>query len=271
MAVRLGIDLNPGNDFPFKRVEASPGLAAIGAAKPNMIVLFVESLSADLVGIYHERWRSVTPHINRFAEEKGLTIDQYHNHVFPTIVGVRGQLCSNYPSISHTVWDHAKFKLESGAMRCLPHVLNEQGYETTFLGYSQPNETYFDDQMEEVGFARRYFYDEFLREFLPDESSPGLGLKGNSDEQMMRGLVGFLRTKETRSSPFFVAVSTLETHPGMDVSDERYAFKGADSAVLNVVHNFDRSLGLFLDYFFASPLAANTMQNRLWPPKKNSK
>lgn len=260
MAEAMGLYLDPSKEFPFKKVSdlASSQLERINGA-PNVIVFFVESLSADLVGVYHDKWAAVTPHINEFASD-ALTIDQYHNHVTPTIVGLRGQLCSNYPSISHTVWAHAKFKLDSGEMRCLPHILNEHGYETTYLGYAQPNETFFAEQMLEMGFRQTSFYEEFLGRYLKDERDPGLGLKGNSDEQMLKGLVNYLQEKEKdQSQPFFVGLSTVETHPGMDVSDLSYAFQGAESKVLNVVHNFDRVFGDFLTYFKRSPFAKNTI------------
>ena len=61
---------------------------------PNIVILFIEGTSADLLDIYSSNLQ-ITPCINRFSE-KSLVVDNYFNHTAATVRGLTGQLTSSY-------------------------------------------------------------------------------------------------------------------------------------------------------------------------------
>lgn len=61
---------------------------------PNIIILFIEGTSADLLDIYNPNLH-ITPCISKLSE-KSLVIDNYFNHTAATVRGLTGQLTSSY-------------------------------------------------------------------------------------------------------------------------------------------------------------------------------
>jgi len=270
IAKQFGISIDPHNRYPlvknsfYKHPLSRKSLSGVKPGikpniQPNIITIFGESLSTRLIGAYQKLYPNITPNIDRFAA-KSLKVEGYFNHAFPTIIGLKGQLCSLHPYFLNTEWSRAKFKLKTSRLLCLPQILNSEGYNTFFMGYSHPNETYFQDQMQDFGFQKTYFYQQFLDRFVKGES-PGRGRYGNSDRQMFQGLIEFLKSNNS-DKPFYVGVSTIETHPGMDVKTKQRRYKqkdGKNNAILNVFHQFDYEFGLFWDYFVNSPYFENTI------------
>ena len=61
---------------------------------PNILILFIEGTSADLLDIYNPNLQ-MTPCISKLSE-KSLVIDNYFNHTAATVRGLTGQLTSSY-------------------------------------------------------------------------------------------------------------------------------------------------------------------------------
>ena len=223
----------------------------------NIIVFFVESLSSRLTEPYGGAYPNLTPNMLDFAKIS-MTLKSYYNHAFPTVNGLRGQLCSVFPTFGNAYFRNMKVKYQNKiANNCLPKILNKEGYDSIYMSYAHPNETFFEAQMQEMGFTRSYFYRSFLEKFTFD-TEPGHLPYGNSDKQMFAGVARFLKDRSSKK-PFFLAVSTIETHPGMDVADPRYKYGDGRSKVLNTFHNFDHFFGKFLEEFKQSEYFANTL------------
>jgi phosphoglycerol transferase MdoB-like AlkP superfamily enzyme len=212
---------------------------------PNIIVLFVESLSAELVGAYGGKHSGLTPNIDDFAA-KNILVTNYYNHVFPTIVGLKGQLCSSYPARTAGELQNMLSSPKQAQMRCLPAHLNDAGYKSVYLSYSHPSYTFFEDQMNATGFNETLFFQELSDRLLNGEL-PRLGRYGLDDRQTLTALINYLSNID-ENDPYFIALSTVGTHPGLD-SEEEFAFGDKSSRVLNVLHRFDSFFGEFMEAY----------------------
>jgi phosphoglycerol transferase MdoB-like AlkP superfamily enzyme len=269
-AAAYGLFVDPTAPYPFVKPEiyrtASPyplRRTGGGTAVPNVIVLFLESLSARLLGVYGTPHPGLTPRFDAFAREATVVRD-YFNHAFPTVLGLRGQLCSLFPDLGQLDWQRARFKPKLANALCLPHVLARQGYTTHYFGPTPAAELFIGEQMRAFGFADAAFFDALLARLLPGQSPARAGFTkggyGNSDAQMLAGLTRFVEMQANPASPFFVALSTLETHPGMDeLADEELVYGDGAVPLLNAVHRLDARFGAFLDAFRRSPRAADTI------------
>ncbi len=263
LARRFGFEpLAAGDGWPWRtRIYDTPmpWPRRVGAPtrRPNVIVFFVESLSARMVGAYGLRSYSVTPHLDRFAK-RAMRVTGYVNHTTPTVPGLFGQLCSIYPP-----WVAEMTGVQAqGPWRCLPRLMAEQGYYTAYLTHSSPKYAHIGELTKAWGFQDRFFVRRLQTQYLGGEA-PVLGLGGLSDHQVMRALVGYLSRSDVRPAgkPFFLAVSTVGTHTGRTLNpvDGVPPLPGHTATVDALFHDFDDAFGRFLDWFERSPLAANTI------------
>ncbi|MEZ4741034.1 MAG: LTA synthase family protein [Bdellovibrionota bacterium] len=226
--------------------------------KLNVIVLFVESLSARLLPSYGAKFIGLTPSLDEFSRQS-LQVKEYYNHAFPTVNGLRGQLCSIFPYFSHSYFTKLNMGYRSSTLfRCLPLILNEHGYRTYYLSYAHPNETFFSDQIKEFGFSKSYFHKQFLKRFNLGDAAER-PLYGNSDKQMLSGLVKFLQENENSADKFFISLSTIGTHPGLDTLNKQNVYAPIPNPALNTIKNFDYEFGKFLAYFRNSNWSKNTI------------
>ncbi len=240
-------------DFPYP--EKRHG----ARREPNVIVFFVESLSARMVGAYGMRESSVTPNLDAFARE-AMRVEGYVNHTTPTVPGLFGQICSIYPPYKAEM----KGVKPDPRMECLPHILaREKGYRTVYFSHSHPKYAGIGRLLEQWGFQETYLWRKLLKTLLRDEP-PYLGAGGLSDHQMMRGLVNYLEKEERRllegGRPFFIGLSTVETHTGRSANDsDGVKLAGPASEVDSAFHSMDDAFGYFWRYFSKSRYADNTI------------
>jgi lipoteichoic acid synthase len=231
--------------IPFDKVNKK-------SQKPNIIIFFMESLSANLVGSYNSRMN--TPNIDSFADE-GTIIDGYYNHTFPTISGIRGQLCSFYPVLGEN--EHAEQEGIALKLFCLPHVLNRNDYSTYFFFYSPALYTPFSNTLnmkkliETCGFNKVYTADDIQKQLTGVDSLEGYNFKNSvNDLGMMTNLVKYLQAYKKNDKPFFIALSTMGTHPSIDDTDEKIG---------ESLNKLDDAFGVFWEYFRKSPYYDNTI------------
>jgi len=230
---------------PFDKINKKP-------SKPNVIVFFMESLSASLVGSYNSRMN--TPNIDRFARD-GCVVDGYYNHTFPTISGIRGQLCSFYPVLGEN--EHAEKEGIALKLYCLPHVLNRHNYSTSFFFYSPAMYTPFSNTLnmkkliEACGFDKVYIAEDIQKQLTGADSLEGYDFKNSvNDLGMMVSLVKYLQSYRNHDKPFFVALSTMGTHPSIDDNDAKIG---------ESLQKLDDAFGVFWEYFRKSPYYNNTI------------
>ncbi len=262
-AALYGLAVAPSDELPLKRpaiwTRPSPLPRHPDApVRPNAVVIFAESLSSVLLGAYDGGWPGLTPHLDRIAADCTL-VRGWHNHVTPTVTGLRGQLCSSYPAMTYSPWRNAAVMPRGSRTLCLPHVLAADGWRTLYMSHSKPDETWIRAQAHQWGFAKTVMHDEVTERWLPGETPLRDGW-GVSDQQMMRALAAFLRSPEAAGpQPFFVGVSTIETHLGVDAGSDWQHYPGKNDVTLHAVHNLDAAIGVAYDAWRTSPRARDTL------------
>ena len=163
----LGILLNVKSDFPFIKdkiyYSALPisiskqmqKLHLFNAPRPKVILLFTEGMSARSLGVYGASYPGLTPNLAQFSK-RSIVVENYFNHTAATNPGLKGQLCSNFPSAE------SKAKIVVGGTNmdelieyyCLPKILNEAGYQSIFLNAHITGDTPIERIMRQIDFLR---------------------------------------------------------------------------------------------------------------------
>jgi phosphoglycerol transferase MdoB-like AlkP superfamily enzyme len=260
LALTAGITIHPNAPAPFRKdwIYQRPLVFPKKGrhARPlNVIVFFFESWSTEVLGPYNPRWKAVTPHLADFAKE-AMRVDDYVNHTIPTVTGLRGQLCSMFPSLAYTPW-HDPEKPSVGEVLCLPKILEGEGYDSIYLNHGSAHATHFDSQTIDWGFGRSYFRPAVLGELLHGEPAKSENPKHEtSDDQMMRATIELLKQRGTQKKPLFLAVSTIQTHTGVDLD---HKFGDGKNQVLNTFNNLDEAFGKFWDWYRTSSWRDDTI------------
>lgn len=262
---------DPGRDprsrQPFQKAVAyqSPlPFARTRAGTPNVIVVFTEGTSTRLIGAYGGHYPGLTPNIDRLAAQS-MRVDNYFNHTAATYRGLIGQLSSGYiyyGGYGKHGWQTGDGKKISGAIRrrTLPMILREHGYQSYFFS---PHATHvpFTTMLDTLGFDRVYTYESIGHGLLGGHYNVRTGTDSLDDGSLFRGLVAFLQQRAAGADrkPFFIGLYNIGTHAFINTDAHDITYGTSDNPVLNGLHNYDHALGVFLDYFLASPYARNTI------------
>lgn len=251
----FGLQLAPGQSLPLRKEtiysKPLPFAKTQELQTPNLIILFVESLSAELVGAYGNGLLDITPNVDQFAKQ-AMRVDNYVNHTYPTSIGLRGQLCSNYPGFTHTQWIKSQKKLGAVQLLCLPHLLKPRGYESVYLTHGTASHVSTKEQFLDFGFDTFYFGNEVRR--LLGKSAR----KGELHDRRMFAALRVVLERRDSEKPFFLAFSNIQTHVGHN-APKKYAYADRKNPVLNTTHHFDYAFGRFWRWFMASKFMHNTM------------
>jgi len=222
--------------------------------KPNVVVFFVEGMSANIIDYYGGKYKDLTPNINDLANSS-LVFKNYYNHTAATFRGLRGQLTSTYQYIGGTdasakgldqlsseqVVLHTLNKLST-----LPNILRDQGYSSYFISphYHGAN---LNTMLASLGFDRVYT--------RADDTQ----FKGKNTEPLSdKALIDFLIKKtKTEKTPFFIGLYNFGTHLTIDSPDVKY--KDGRSIALNRFHNLDAQVGRYIEYLKKSGMGKNTI------------
>jgi len=105
------------------------------AKKPNILFLGVDSLRRDRTSLYGYE-KETTPHLNKFFSEDSIIFDNMFSPHIPTSPGYSNMLTgldcfgTNVVALRHALGDYAP------GVKTLPEVLNENGYNTTIIGFN---------------------------------------------------------------------------------------------------------------------------------------
>ncbi|WLE98964.1 MAG: sulfatase-like hydrolase/transferase [Candidatus Electrothrix communis] len=234
--------------------------------QPNVIVFFVESLSARKLSPYKTNFapdapsarEDLTPNIARFAHQ-AMTVEQYFSHTFSTFRGLRGQNCSMFPYYGGDgAWSLPGFTPPAGPYRCLPHHLHVEGYETIFFGPDNQEHCHFSFQTKQMGFKRNIFRKEIEEKYLGHRGVSTLHL---TDQELMQSLITLLQKKDMGADkqPFYLATYPKGCHVGLDYDVDGRPYNNGKNQVYNTIHNWDRAFGLFWDAFQRLNLARKTI------------
>lgn len=256
-----------GSRFPFQKPDAyqSPlPYPRTRTGQPNVIVIFTEGTSTRLLGAYGGHYPGLTPNINRLAA-RSLQVEDYFNHTAATYRGLIGQLSSGYVyngGYGRHGWETGNNGTRLGAIRrrTLPLILAGHGYRSYFFSPHLANVP-FTAMLDSLGFTDVFTADSIGHDLLGGHYRMHAGTRSLDDASLFSGLVAFLRQRHASDAtqPFFIGLYNIGTHAFLPVDAAGARYGDSHNGALNRLHDFDHALGLFLDYFYQSPYADNTI------------
>ena len=261
LAEDYGFFIHYGKTYPliknFVYASPLPFPKTKDVKKPNIIVFFVESLSAGMVNPYNPTYPDLTPNINNFAD-KSMVVKNYFNHTYPTIPGLQGQMASFYPPFNWYDWDLTSDEIKLNKLLSIVNVLDKMGYRTVYLTHSSEFDTFLKPHILALGFDKTYFEEDSIYDkYRPEKGFPEYcGAEDKTVFNAVKDLAGNLSKKQ----PFFLAVSTIETHSGYKPKKDAKKYpEKPENSILTQVHNLDYSFGIFWEWFKKSSLKDNTI------------
>lgn len=231
-------------------------------SQPNVIVFFIEGMSARVLGPYGGTYPGLTPNLDALARET-MVVDNYYNHTAATYRGLQGQMTSGFPRYGGA--EGGKGWMESGnaqgyakrSYASLSRVLHDAGYHTVFFA-PHPAMSALNSLIAMLGFDELYNRERSVETLLRDDPVQPFIRNALTDHDLFLALRRYLERGDRRQ-PFFVGLYNIGTHAFMDVdaNGKRYGDGGNHS--LNTIHNLDAQFGEFYRWFVRSPYAANTL------------
>ena len=225
-----------------------------GDGRPNIFVVFFESLSSRLTDVYNPRFDGLTPGLAEMAEDPNTTVfKNYYNSSTPTITGLLSQLCSFLTPTGHEEIDEENM-FGDHRFLCLPEVLkNDAQYDDVSYVISISKDfartgTIFGS----MGVDEIYDFDELMKYV------PGKHLSwGYSDHQLFSFAWDFINERD--GGPWMMMLSTLDVHAPFDLAEDMIEYEDGEDKVLNSVHTSDDAFREFWGKFTESELFEDTI------------
>jgi hypothetical protein len=232
--------------------------------RTNIVIVFVESLSAFLLQEEIHGVRGLTPNMHRMMAE-GCTFTRMYGAAYPTIRGIIATLGSSLYNVDHLVGIKKGGFYNRNTLRppimCkflfLSDILKEKGYYNIHAQGGSGNFSGMD-----AAFVKYQHYDAFhsrtSRELLA--STKRRHMVGSSwgiwDEDVFAFAVQQLKEGKI-PQPFLLTISTLDLHPPFINQYEHPAAKG--NKLLNCLYSTDRAFGVLYTYLRSSAYRDNTL------------
>ena len=213
--------------------QSSHATAAEAPAKTNVLLITVDTLRADHIGVYGYK-NAETPTIDGLARS-GLRFEHAYSQVPLTLASHTSLLTGTYP-FHNGVQDFTGNPL-SPNIRSVAQALEAQGYDTAAIVSS-----YVLDRSWGLNRGFRLYYDVFKgSSFL--ENDPGLVERkaGGSVDEALKWL------RHPRSKPFFLWLHLYDPHSGYE-PPEPYRTRFADSLYDGEIAYADHELGRVIAY-----------------------
>lgn len=220
----------------------------------NVIVIFAEGFSSEIIGNSKMAHFPITPNLDKLSTE-ALSFKNYYNHTAATFRGLRGQLTSGYQfrdgltdagtgiaQLSNVEINNIYLHRQTS----LPEILKEYGYKSYFIASTEKNSP-LNTMLKTLNFDKVLGMGDFI----------GYQRDRMTDKQTFNALQYFLRSQENKNERFFIGVYPSGTHHGQDSPNEKY-FDGSNP-LYNKFYNYDFQLGKFVDFFRRSSFYGNTL------------
>ena len=220
----------------------------------NVIVIFAEGFSSEIIGNSKMAHFPITPNLDKLSTE-ALSFKNYYNHTAATFRGLRGQLTSGYQfrdgltdagtgiaQLSNVEINNIYLHRQTS----LPDILKEYGYKSYFIASTEKNSP-LNTMLKTLNFDKVLGMGDFI----------GYQRDRMTDKQTFNALQYFLRSQENKNERFFIGVYPSGTHHGQDSPNEKY-FDGSNP-LYNKFYNYDFQLGKFVDFFRRSSFYGNML------------
>ncbi len=258
---RFGLEYNTNQFFVVDRPNVFSDSVRLLPDKfvgrrPNVIILFFESLSSRLTSIYNPQFAGVTPALQSFADEPGSTVfKQFYNASTPTVAGLYSLLCSSLPAFDSVEIRNLN-KLAGHHSLCLPSVLKKSGgYKTAVYMMGHEKEFASGGRM-----LMNMGFDAVLdQKYLSQELGGKTVHWGYNDYQMFSAVWNHIK-QLSADSPFVLSFATVNTHPPFfGINGDKIPFGDGSNELLKSVLSTDDAFGWFWQEFKNSELYNNTI------------
>lgn len=222
-------------------------------SKPNVIIIFLESFSSRLTGVYNPNFIGLTPGLEQMASDSHTTIfKNYFNGSTPTITGIISQLCSFLPPTGYTEIDIDK-NLQRLRLLCLPKILKESGgyKSTTYITAVNKDFENKSAIFPSMGTDNIYGTNE-LKSVISGKPLSW----GYSDHQLFPAMWQLIQKE---NEPFLMMLSTIDTHAPFNISQDVLPYQDGKNDVLNSFHSTDDAFAKFWNEFKQSKYYDNTI------------
>ena len=196
---KLGYSFNPIANYPLLKNEIYTDNLKFQRTldKPNIIVIFTEGFSARTSNVYSNTYENLTPNLKDFSEDNStMKVNNFYNHTAATYRGLHGQLCSLYPTFGKgSMWfENDILDLSKIHYKCLPHILQDNLYETVYLNMHFKDKSANDDMVSHFGFDTILSANSLAKDYL--STFKQLRSDYLSDHQSYTVLKNYLKKKE---------------------------------------------------------------------------
>ncbi len=229
--------------------------ATTAAERPNIVVIMMESFSAEYLGKIAPDGQPYTPTLNGLYA-RGLSAPRFYGNSIQTCHGHFSTLCSLAPS-----YRKKETYIEPLTLDCLPTILRRQGYTTSL--YAGDESEHFDG-IDEFG-VRLGFEDTHTAApiaITPEEQAHVWGW-GLEDDYFYAWALRNVLARRDPARPFFVALAPVSNHypfneePGRaDMPGEPTPARAAYTASLRAS---DVRLARFFELLVEKDLAKSTL------------
>lgn len=215
----------------------------------NIIIMFSEGISADLIGCYNGINTTITPNIDRICN-KSTKVINYFNHTAATFRGIHGQLTSSYNLMvsDKNIFDESVIWSEKGKRSTyydtLTANMKQLGYHTYFIhpdGGTKPfhmmlKSLVFDDVISGDDIASGLRLDQRIGRIAPHGPVA-------SDEELFEYISEKIENK-TLEEPYFVCIYNTGTHAYEDSDEYEKMLIKSDNAVVRRTSVYDFNINL---------------------------
>ena len=231
----------------FTRNGIKSGIST-GLVKPNIIVIFTEGLSSEVLDGNNARQKNLTPNLDKFSKQS-INVTNYFNQTAATGKGIRGQLYSAQQR--YEGYDRGTAALPALAktpLISLTNIVNAAGYNSEFIN-AEPKDKVWTKYLSTLGFGTVFQG--------PNGQLQNLdGQKALPDQANYQTLFSEAKRLSSSGKPFFLADYTFQTHAGLDA---KLKFGNGKNPYLNKFYNTDNAFGKFWSAFNKSSLKNNTI------------
>ncbi|MFZ5510280.1 MAG: LTA synthase family protein [Pseudomonadota bacterium] len=227
---------------PLQRVIA----AAPGARRPNVVLITVESLSAEFLGAFGDR-RGLTPNLDQLAAQ-GLLFTRLYAIGTRTVRGLEALSAALPPTPGQSLVKRP----DNGNLNTLGSVLAQQGYRPYFIygGYG-----YFDNMNAYFGANGYHVVD---RTDFPKESVQFENIWGVADEHLFDQVLATLDRETAAGAPVFAHVMTTSNHRPFTYPDGRIDIPSPGGREGGVKYT-DYAIGRFMEAARRRPWFPDTL------------
>ena len=221
--------------------------------KPNLIIFFAESLTAEFIDSYRTSKINLMPYMSNlqstYNDKKITLVRNYFNHTATTIRGIRSQLFSGFQKEATT-------QKKSPDSDSLVNVLKSHGYQTFFIA-PESGDTFL-NMLKIAGFENVLASDKNTTDFGYSVSTNCSTLTCDDDILILRFKEMVKNVKENGGDdqrPFFIAIYNMGSHMSMD---GKYKFRDGTNIIFNRFFTLDRNLKDFIEFYYKE-LAEDTI------------